>query len=150
MLSVEAAHDVAIELVVVTPAANAVGPEGAVTSGQAAVDAVTVARAEMFPAASKACTPRTWLVPPPRPGNGNDVVVVAPALTPSRNRVYPVTPTLSVDAAHDRPIDVAVLVVESPVGAEGGTVSPQAAVVSVSDVRVELLLAASKVWTPSR
>jgi hypothetical protein len=86
-LSVEAVHEAAIEVVVVAPGANAVGEEGAVTSGQAVVEAVTVARAEMFPAASKACTPSTWLVPQPRPVNENDVLVVVPALTPSRKSV---------------------------------------------------------------
>ena len=137
-------------MVVVAPGVNAVGVEGAVTSGQAVVEAVTVARGEMLPAASKACTPSTWLVPQPRPVNENDVVVVVPALTPSRKSAYPVTPTLSVDAAHERPIDVAALVAARPDGAEGGTVSPQAPVVRVTDVRVELFPAASTAWTPSR
>ena len=86
-LSVEAAHEAAIDVVVVAPGVNAVGAEGAVTSGQAVVEAVTVARGETLPAASKACTPSTWLVPQPRPVNENDVVVVVPLLTPSRNSV---------------------------------------------------------------
>ena len=70
---------------VVTPVvASAEGAVGAVVSGQADVDAVAVARADTLPAASNACTPSVWLVPHDRPVNVNAVVVVAPALTPSR------------------------------------------------------------------
>jgi hypothetical protein len=56
-LSVDAAHEVAIDVVPVVPAENEAGAEGAVTSGQAEVDAVIEVRGDTLPAASNASTP---------------------------------------------------------------------------------------------
>src|SRR4029077_3860897 len=128
-----------------------VGAVGFVVSGaHAAVVTVRVGRVETFPAASRACTPRTWPAAQLSPVNANDVVVVVPALTPSANSAYPVTPTLSVDAVHDSVAVVAVIAEEtSPVGAEGAVVSGQAAVETVSVGRVEMFPAASNACTPS-
>jgi hypothetical protein len=56
-LSVDAVHDVAIELTVTLVAAKPVGDDGDVVSGHAAVAAVIDWRAEMLPAASNASTP---------------------------------------------------------------------------------------------
>ena len=86
-MSVDGVHETAMDVPVIPVVARPVGVVGAVTSGHGTVDAVTAARAETLPAASKACTPSTWLVPQPRPVKANDVVVVVPALTPSRNTV---------------------------------------------------------------
>ena len=84
-LSVDAVQEAAIVVVVPPVLASPVGADGAVVSGHAAVEAVTLVRAELFPAASNACTPSVWLVPQARPVKEKDVVVVDPALTPSRN-----------------------------------------------------------------
>ena len=60
--------------------------------------------------------------------NSGDVAV--PALTPLRYSVYPVTPTLSVDATHEVAIDVVPVVpAENEAGAEGAVTSGQAEVV---------------------
>jgi hypothetical protein len=149
-LSVDAVHDAEIDVVVAPDFASPVGAVGAVVSGHAAAEAVIDARVELFPAASKACTPSVWLVPQTRPVNVKEVVVVVPAAMPSRKTVYPVTPTLSVEAAHEAGIVVVVAPEATrPVGTEGAVRSGQAAVVTFTVVRVELLPAASNAWTPS-
>jgi hypothetical protein len=80
--------------------------------------------------------------------NNGDVAV--PALTPLRYSVYPATPTLSVDAAHEVAIDVVPLVpTENEAGAEGAVTSGQAEVDAVIEVRSETLPAASNASTPS-
>jgi hypothetical protein len=86
-LSVDAVHDAEIDVVVADVLASPVGAVGAVVSGQAAAEAVRLEVADTLPAASNARTPSVWLVPQPRPVNVNDVVVVVPALTPSRKTV---------------------------------------------------------------
>jgi len=53
-LSVEAVQLSAIEVCVVAPFVRAVGADGAVVSGQAAVAALSVGRVERFAAASNA------------------------------------------------------------------------------------------------
>src|SRR4029077_11344615 len=107
-------------------------------------------RVETSPAASNACTPSTWLAPQESPVNANEVVVTVPLLTPSANSAYPVTPTLSVDAVQDSVAPSAVTADDTrPVGADGAVVSGQAAVVTVSVGRVEVLPAASNACTPS-
>src|SRR5947199_224051 len=135
-----------MDVPVIPVVARPVGVVGAVTSGHGTVDAVTAARAETLPAASKACTPSTWLVPQPRPVKANDVV---PALAPSRNAESPVTPTLSVAAADAAAGVVVVAVVVRPVGADGAVVSGQVAVAAVIVERPETFPEASKACTPS-
>jgi hypothetical protein len=149
-LSVEAVQEVASDDVVELVTAKAAGAVGAVVSGQVAAEAVIDACGETLPAASNACTASVWLVPQASPVNVNDVVVIVPALTPSRKTVYPVTPTLSVDAVQDAEIDVVVAaVLANPVGADGAVVSGHADVEAVTLLRVETLPAASNAWTPS-
>jgi hypothetical protein len=86
-LSVEAVHEAEIEVVVALVFASPDGADGGVVSGQAAVDELSEVVADTFPAASNARTPSVWLVPHARLANVNDVVVVVPALTPSRKTV---------------------------------------------------------------
>jgi hypothetical protein len=86
-LSVDAVHDTEIDVVAAVVLARPVGAVGAVVSGQAAAAAVRFEVADTLPAASNARTPNVWLVPQARPVNVNDVVVVVPALTPSRKTV---------------------------------------------------------------
>jgi hypothetical protein len=150
-LSVEAVHDIVSEFVPGVAIAKFVGAVGLVVStAQAAVEAVRVDVADTFPAASNARTPSVWLVPHARPVNVNDAVVVAPALTPSRKTVYPVTPTLSVDAVHDNGIVVVVVPVDARlVGAEGAVVSGHAAAEAVRFEVADTLPAASNARTPS-
>jgi hypothetical protein len=86
-LSVDAFHELEIEVVVAAVLASPDGAVGAVVSGHVAAEAVRLDVADTFPAASNARTPSVWLVPQARPVNVNDVVVVVPALTPSRKTV---------------------------------------------------------------
>jgi hypothetical protein len=86
-LSVDAVHESGIAVVVAPEAERPVGAEGAVVSGQDAVEAVIDACGETLPAASNACTATVWLVPHASAVNVNDVVVVVPALTPSKKTV---------------------------------------------------------------
>ncbi len=58
-LSVDAAHEVAIDVSPVVPAENEAGAVGGVVSAHALVVAVIAGRAEVFPAASNASTPST-------------------------------------------------------------------------------------------
>jgi hypothetical protein len=150
-LSVDAVHDIVSDVLPGVETAKFVGAVGFVVSAaHAAVAAVRVACADTLPAASNACTASVWLVPQARPVKVNDVVVVVPALTPSRKTVYPVTPTLSVDAVQENGIVVVVAApTASPEGAVGADVSGQAAVDAVSVARVETLPAASAACTPT-
>ena len=60
------------------------------------------------------------------------------------------TPTLSVEAVHERVAEVAATaLVARPVGVEGGVVSAQAVVVTLFVAVPETLPAASKATTPS-
>jgi hypothetical protein len=66
-LSVEAVHPREMEVGVAPVCASPVGGVGGVVSGQALVAPVVVVWAETFPAASKASTPRVYVVPQVRP-----------------------------------------------------------------------------------
>ena len=85
-MSVDAVHEKGIVVVVAPEPARPPGAVGATVSAQAAVETVREVRVELFPAASKAWTPSTWLAPQLRPVTVNDVVAVEPLLTPSANR----------------------------------------------------------------
>jgi hypothetical protein len=86
-LSVDAVQDAEMDVVVPPVLARPVGADGGVVSGHAEVEAVSDVVAETFPAASNARTPSVWPVLHANPVNVNDVVVVVPALTPSRKTV---------------------------------------------------------------
>ena len=64
--------------------------------------------ADWLPAASKAATWNLYRVLGARPVAVNDAVGDVPTSTPSRKMRYPVTPTLSVDAAQVNPAAVSV------------------------------------------
>jgi hypothetical protein len=85
---VDAVHDIVNDVFPGVATTKFVGADGFVVSAaHALVDAVSVACAETLPAASNACTARVWLVPHARAVNVNGLVVVVPALTPSRKTV---------------------------------------------------------------
>ena len=72
------------------------------------------------------------------------VAVVVPADTPSLNTSYPVTPTASVLADHDKVNDVCVTEAEvKPVGTVGAVTSLQADVLTLLAVLAALQLAAA-------
>ena len=106
-------------------------PEPACVVAEALADC-----AEVFPAASNAVTVYVKLVDAASPPSWYVVLADVPILLPPRYTLYPVTPTLSVDAVHDKLIcedDIAVAL--NPVGTLGATVS-------VCSVKLTPLLAA--------
>ena len=111
-------------------------------------DAVAVP--DTLPPASYAATPSVYDVPHVSPVNENDVDVDVPAALPFRNTRYPITPTLSLEAVQDSVIEVwPTALVASPVGVDGGVVSPQAPVEALIDVFELWLPAASKHRQPT-
>jgi hypothetical protein len=66
-LSLEAVQPIEMVVVVRVTSATPLGTDGAVVSGQALVEAVTVAFAERLPAASTASTATVYEVPHARP-----------------------------------------------------------------------------------
>src|SRR5262245_15938451 len=95
---------------------------------QAAVVVPRDAREERLPAASYASTPNVYEVPQLRPvwlalGDATEATFI-----PSRKTSYPATPTSSVDAFQESVRLVGVTSdAASPLGVEGGVVSPPAA-----------------------
>lgn len=67
---------------------------------QAAVEAVTVAAGDVFPAASYARTAKTYEVAHASPDAANVVVLVLLAAPPSIDTVYPLTARSSLEADH--------------------------------------------------
>ena len=65
--SVEAVQPSGMAVWVTAPAVRRVGAEGACVSGQAPVVTPLVAAAERLPAASRAFTPRVYVVPQVKP-----------------------------------------------------------------------------------
>ena len=85
-------------------------------------DAVAVP--DTLPPASYAATPSVFDDPHVSPVNENDVDVDVPAALPFRNRRYPTTPTLSLDALQESDNEVwPTPEVARPAGVEGGVVS---------------------------
>jgi hypothetical protein len=110
----------------VDPAVGAVTEVvGGVVSAADAVVAFTLADcALLFPAASKAETAYAYVVAGERPESVNDADERVPTWTPFLKTLYPVTPTLSVEAVQERDaVDVAVPDTERPEGTEGAVVS---------------------------
>ena len=80
--------------------------------------------AEVFPAASYAETVYVYAVAGERPVSVYVVAAVVPTCVPFRYTLYPVTPTLSVEAVQERFTWLAEAgVAERPEGTEGGVVS---------------------------
>ena len=78
-------------------------------------------RVDTFPAASRASTANVYDVPQLNPATAYDVELVCPSCDPFLYTVYPVTPTLSVEA--DQPKVKPVCVTDDAPrldGAEGG------------------------------
>src|SRR5262245_32621773 len=100
------------------------GTDGACVSAHGLVEPVTVARDETFPWAWNASTASVYAFPQTSPDTvvpGWAVVAAEAPLTYTR---YPSTPTLSLDAAHVRPMAVSVALETATLeGAEGGVVS---------------------------
>jgi len=97
-LSVDADHEMVAVVCVAEVIFRFEGVLGGCVSEQAAVVALTAARVEWLPAASKASTENVYVVPQARPEAVYDVAVVVPRVAVSRNTVYPATPVSSVAA----------------------------------------------------
>jgi hypothetical protein len=121
----------------------------------ALVAPVTVDLPLRFAAASNASTPKVYEVPHARDVKVKADVLVVPTEDPLRYSVYPVTPTLSVEAAHATVTLAAPLAVTwTLAGAEGAVVSGgagggQEAVEAVIEVGVDLSPAALAASTES-
>jgi hypothetical protein len=122
-----------------------IAPELTPLMAKAGVVAVTGAEsAEVLPAASRAETVYAYVVARARPVSANDGAVVTPIWAPSRNTVYPVTPTLSVEAVQVRLTCAGeTAAATSPVGVLGGVLSTPAAVVKLLLLLIRSLPAAS-------
>jgi hypothetical protein len=104
-----------------------VGTLGGAVSAHADVEANRAVRGDTLPAASEASTPSETGVAQVSPEKTYDVAVVDPTLTPFAYMLYPVTPTLSVEADHDVDTDDAVdAVAPNPAGCDGADVSADA------------------------
>ncbi len=151
-LSVDAVHDKLICDVEAAVAVRFVGAVGGVVSPAAGVVALAVFEYPLlFPAASFARTRYEYEVEAVSPVSLNVVVVgvaicakLAQAAPEHRSTLYPVTPTLSVEAVQDRLICVVEAAVAVKfVGAVGGVVSAAAGVVSEKIFEYALLLPAA-------
>ena len=138
-LSVDAVHDKLICVVEAAVAVRFVGVLGGVVSAAASVVALAVFEYPLlFPAASFARTRYEYEVDAANPVSLNVVPVgvaicakFAHAAPEQRSTLYPVTPTLSVEAVHDKLICVVEAAVAVRfVGAVGGVVSAAAGVVA--------------------
>ena len=153
-LSVDAVQERLICVGEGAEAVRFVGAVGGVVSGGAGVVALAVFEyALLFPAASFARTRYEYEVEAVNPVSLKEVVVGAAICTKfahaapeQRSTLYPVTPTLSVEAVHDKIICVLEAAVPTRfVGAVGGVVSEAAGVVSEKTFEYALLLPAASV-----
>jgi hypothetical protein len=151
-LSVEAVQVRLICEVEAAVAARLVGAVGGVMSGAAGVVAVAVFEyALLFPAASSARTRYEYEVEAANPVSLNvvlDGVAIcakfAQATPEQRSTLYPATPTLSVEAVHDKLIcEAASAAAARFAGAVGGVVSGAVGVVAVTVFEYALLFPAA-------